>query len=209
MAKDRRLAVFDRDRMKRRRRTLGLSQDTVAERTTYKQHDISKIETGESGVSGEGAADIAAALYNDDATTPLGWLWGIEPLAAPAQAAVDPTVTMEQIAEAGPGVEALGEVIPGQYAWVPVRGDSMDPHILEGDDVRIDKTLRNPDTGFVVAMLNGRVVVKRAAHHRDGSYGLRGANGRILPGIPAIAYKVVELRRDLSRGAADSLACCC
>lgn len=90
-------------------------------------------------------------------------------------------------ASAGPGAFVDGEIVlgaaaldpalaaqlglvEGQAAIVRVRGDSMEPGLIDGDLIVVDRARRTPDArgGVFVLRIEDAVMVKRIRRTRDG-----------------------------------------
>ena len=59
---------------------------------------------------------------------------------------------------------------PGKASVIRVRGDSMAPGLLDGDDLLVDEAKRTPDArgGVFVLLLDGELFVKRVRKGRRG-----------------------------------------
>jgi len=94
---------------------------------------------------------------------------------------------LDVAASAGPGAFVDGEVmlgaaaldpalaarlglVEGQSAIVRVRGDSMEPGLIDGDLIVVDRARRSPDArgGVFVVRIDDAVMVKRVTRGRDG-----------------------------------------
>ena len=77
---------------------------------------------------------------------------------------------------------------------VHVRGDSMEPEIMDGDALLVDLDVEPQPGRYVVATIGDRALVKRL-RLRKGRLVLQSASGAILSGEPEIVGVVREIRR--------------
>lgn len=123
---------------------------------------------------------------------------------------------LDVAASAGPGTWVDGEVMlgagsldpvladrlrlkPGQASIVRVRGDSMEPGLVDGDLIIVDQAQRAPDRrgGLFVLRVDGAVMVKRV---RGGPSGMvvtsdNPAAPPVPPGLREVIGRVVWLMR--------------
>lgn len=114
---------------------------------------------------------------------------------------------VEQLAAAGEGQVAVDYVaMPPQRAAgrniiaLVVRGDSMEPEIMDGDYIVMDTDATARDGDTVVASVGDSVVVKQLRRKSD-HFVLSGHNGKVIAVEDAtIAGVVIQIVRDVPRG---------
>lgn len=207
------------ERMKARRKELGLSAETIAERLGVSPATIYRYENGYiEKLPVDRLVPIAEAL----STTPaylMGWdeTTNISPVTISRQVrrinvlgsvpAGIPTEAVEDIID---WEELPEEMFSGgrEYFGLKVSGDSMFPDILDGDIVIIHKTPVCESGSVAVVYINGYdATLKQVKFGIDGSITLTPRNPNYPPRtyspkevaeLPVmIAGVVVELRRKL------------
>ncbi len=209
---DRSQSGFHGERLRAARLRRGWTQVNLADQIggMYDQSQISALERERVGPVMWKARVLAETLG-----VSVDWLMGADtepwypsnPTAASqlghaeaTQDAFAPEITIEQLAAAGPGEQALSEYTgDARYVRLQVTGDSMESAgIADGDWLIFDRQKQWPNGEIVVAALDGRVYVKWGRRLGDETYALfREPGGERLPGIPSQAYKVVQVRRNL------------
>ena len=178
-----------------------MTQTALSRISGISQPTISDIENERHTPTALVAGDLAKALQLS-----VDYLVGLTDIARPLGAADTntpyhadtPVLAIEQFASAGPGADALDEHVgQARYIQMQVHGDSMGDDIRDGDWVVFDRQREWPDSGFVVAVIEDKVYVKRAARRRGGAYALRDAQRHLVPGEVSTAFRVVQIRRDV------------
>lgn len=192
------------DKIRKRRKELGLSQEQLALRVGYgTKGAIANIENGHRAPPRDHIPALSAALG-----IPLAeFFHGTVPGPHPGPAAMvpvfssvhagDPTTAVEDVI----GYELVDGSAPDVYA-LRVKGDSMSPQILEGDVLIVQKQSTADSGDIVIALLGDEACVKKMTVTDEGVLllPLNPAYSPIfLPGGSggAIIGKVIELRRKM------------
>jgi len=136
--------------------------------------------------------------------------FGVDEVALGAEPGRQPFLLprLDVAASAGPGAFVDGEVMlgaaaidpalatklglrDGQAAIVRVRGDSMEPGLIDGDLIVVDRARRTPDAQprVYVLRIDDAVMVKRVARHRGGL--TIGSDNPAAPPVPDGAVEVI------------------
>lgn len=213
------------ERIKQRRKALGLSVDAIAEKIGVNRATIYRYESDEiKNMGTETLVPLAKVLH----TTPA-WLMGWTEDDGP-RSKVQPVPLSQSVPEAGMRIPVFGTVragipldaitdildyeeIPqemaaqGEYFGLRVKGDSMLPDIREGDIVivRQQPDVENGDTAIV--LINGDEATVKRVMKSSSALTLIPANSQYAPmaysmldvvSMPVkILGKVVEIRRRL------------
>lgn len=193
------------ERIKKRRKELGLSQGELAQLLGYKSRSsINKIEKGINDISQSQIKRFANALN----TTPaflMGWednantgipILGSVPAGIPIEAVQDII-----------GYEELSPKYKNNdnYFALQIKGDSMFPYIYDKDVVIVHKTAEVNSGDIVIAMVNGYEATCKKLKKMDSGLMLLPNNQDYEPmfynvddikNLPVnILGKVIEIRR--------------
>lgn len=196
------------ERIKNRRKELGLSAEAVAERLgvspatiyRYEKKDIKKFPS-----------DILEPLAEVLHTTPM-YLLGIEENSENKNKYLVPVLGTVR---AGLPIEAVETIIDyeeisedmakqGEFFALQIKGDSMEPRICEGDVVIVRKQSDVDSGDTAIVLVNGEeATIKKIQKFDDGinlvpgnpSYDVRTYTNEQIESLPVqILGKVVELR---------------
>ena len=192
-------------RIKKRRETLGLTQQELANRMGYKSKStINKIEMGKNDVSQSGVTKFAKAL-NTSVAYLMGWdnsstnksavsinVLGRVAAGTPLDAIIDTEEITEELASTG------------SFFGLQIKGDSMEPRICDGDVVIVRQQSDAESGDIVIAMVNGDDAVCKRLKKYAGGIALISLNTKYEPMMFSeaeieskpvkILGKVVELR---------------
>ena len=204
------------------RKAAGMAQVelAVAIGDRYNQQMISHVENGRSGLLVDGLVQVAKIfrvstdylLGLTDDPTPAADLSNLD--ASLVDSGTRYIEVQEVAADAGGGIPRWDETVTGhlafQQSWLMkhnihpesatvmrVRGDSMEPTLLEDDSILVDtsRTAKREGYIFVVMLLGPGVVVKRAARDDSGEWVLASDNPAWDPiSWPQDALTVGEVR---------------
>ncbi len=196
------------ERIKNRRKELGLSAEAVAERLgvspatiyRYEKKDIKKFPS-----------DILEPLAEVLHTTPM-YLLGIEENSENKNKYLVPVLGTVR---AGLPIEAVETIIDyeeisedmakqGEFFALQIKGDSMEPRICEGDVVIVRKQSDVDSGDTAIVLVNGEEATIKKIQKFDGginlvpgnpSYDVRTYTNEQIESLPVqILGKVVELR---------------
>lgn len=196
------------ERIKKRRKELGLSAEAVAERLgvspatiyRYEKKDIKKFPS-----------DILEPLAEVLHTTPM-YLLGIEENSENKNKYLVPVLGTVR---AGLPIEAVETIIDyeeisedmakqGEFFALQIKGDSMEPRICEGDVVIVRKQSDVDSGDIAIVLVNGEEATIKKIQKFDGginlvpgnpSYDVRTYTNEQIESLPVqILGKVVELR---------------
>lgn len=195
-------------RIKKRRETLGLTQQELANRMGYKSKStINKIEMGKNDVSQSGVTKFAKAL-NTSVAYLMGWDNSSTNKSAVSinvlgrVAAGTPLDAIEYVIDTEEITEELAST--GSFFGLQIKGDSMEPRICDGDVVIVRQQSDAESGDIVIAMVNGDDAVCKKLKKYDGGIALISLNTKYEPMMFSeeeikhkpvkILGKVVELR---------------
>lgn len=177
-------------RIKRRRISLGLTQEQLAEKVGYTSNSsINKIENGQVDLPQTKIAAIADALY----TTPVDLIWDTPSESFPVSMNENLRPVYASIV-AGVPMEAQTDIIeevpierpnPERYFGIKVNGTSMIDAGVPDGCIAIFRSQQNADNGQIVAAcLNGETTLKHFTQFGETIY--------LLPANPAFDPIVVK-----------------
>ena len=199
------------ERIKNRREELGLSQEDVAKRLGYKSRSsVNKIEMAR--IIPAKKIDKMASILDCSPGYLMGWMEDEQKSNIHIKGVKIPV--LGRVA-AGIPIEATEEILDweeipermakgGEYFGLKIKGDSMEPRIMNGDTVIVRKQDDADDGDVVIALINGDDGVCKRLRKYPGSIGLISNNPAYAPMIftaeeqaskpVRIIGKVVELR---------------
>lgn len=189
-------------RVRARRRELGMTQGELAEKLGYKTRSaIAKIESGENDVSQIKVRAFADALKTDV----LYLMGGLKPQSD--LILLDPmkirSVPVFESVSAGFGAYASSEIVDymplfiesdyeaDETICIKVRGDSMFPKIENGDVVQVHKQSIVDSGQIAVILLNGDEGLVKKVKYGDGWVELHSIN----PMYPVQRFEGGEIER--------------
>lgn len=158
------------ERIKLRREELRLSQEELAQRLGYRSRSsINKIESGENDIPQTKIKAFALALQ----TTPaylMGWNdddKNIHPDAIPATkqapilGSISAGIPLEQQEDICGYLPIPPDMQPGNYYYLDVNGDSMEPQIPDGSRVLVREDMTCQDGKVCVIQIESEFTIKR------------------------------------------------
>ena len=194
------------ERIKERREAIGLTQDELAKRIGFSDRSsVTKIEKSGDQVTLKTVEKMVAAL-----SCSVQYLMGWENMPSkavriPVLGRVAAGIPIEAIEEIV-GEEEITEVMSrqGEYFGLLIKGDSMEPRILDGDVVIVRKQSDADSGDLVIALINGEDGVCKRLMKYPESIALVSNNQKYAPLVftlkeveekpVQIIGKVVELR---------------
>lgn len=203
------------ERVKDRREELNMSQEELAHKLGYKSRSsVNKIELGLNNLTQPKIMAIAKVLR----TTPayiMGWEEEAKENAMENKIKAVRIPVLGRV-QAGLPIEAHEEILDweeiepsmaleGDYFGLQIRGDSMMPRFVEGDNVIVRQQCDADSGDIVVALINGQdATIKKLVKYDDNSIALVALNPTYQPlrfskeeiiDTPVnIIGKIVELR---------------
>ncbi len=164
------------NRMKMRRKELGLSLQDLADRSRLSKSTLQRYETGTTGkLPVEKARLIAEALK-----MPAEQLLGLETATEAAPEFSDVyNIPVYDSVSAGFGCYAdscavsvkptylTNAASSGDFLWINVKGDSMSPKIEDGDMILVRRQDSVESGSVAVVMIEDEALVKRVKYGRD------------------------------------------
>ena len=198
------------ERIKSRREELGLTQQQLADRLGYKSKSaINKIELGVNDIAQKRIVDFAKAL-----NTTIEYLFGMDKkdseekpqsVRIPVLGRIAAGIPLEMIEDIVDWEEVDAETAKqGEIFALQIKGNSMEPRIVDGDVVILHKQEDAESGDIVIATVNGdEATCKRLRKYKDGielipnnpAYApMFFTNQEILTKPVRILGKVIELR---------------
>ena len=198
------------EKIKKRREELGLTQQELADRLGYKSKSaINKIELGVNDIAQKRIVSFAKAL-----DTSLEYLLDIgqeqpsekpESIRIPVLGRIAAGIPLEMIEDIVDWEEVDAETAKqGDIFALKIKGNSMEPRIVDGDVVILHKQDDAESGDIVIATVNGdEATCKRLRKYKDGielipnnpAYApMFFTNQEILTKPVRILGKVIELR---------------
>lgn len=174
------------ERIKSRREELGLTQQQLADRLGYKSKSaINKIELGVNDIAQKRIVDFAKAL-----NTSIEFLLGMDKKDSEEKHQSVRIPVLGRIA-AGIPLEMIEDIVDweeidaktakqGEIFALQIKGNSMEPRIVDGDVVILHKQEDAESGDIVIATVNGdEATCKRLRKYKDGI--------ELIPNNPAYA----------------------
>lgn len=174
------------ERIKSRREELGLTQQQLADRLGYKSKSaINKIELGVNDIAQKRIVDFAKAL-----NTSIEYLLGMDkkdseekpqPVRIPVLGRIAAGIPLEMIEDIVDWEEVDAETAKqGEIFALQIKGNSMEPRIVDGDVVILHRQEDAESGDIVIATVNGdEATCKRLRKYKDGI--------ELIPNNPAYA----------------------
>lgn len=166
--------------IRERRIELKMSQDTLAELTGYRDRSsIAKIEKGEVDISESKIREFAKALKVSPGEL-MGWDEHNSQTEHTLQGHKGVVINVLGRVAAGIPIEATTEIIDteeipeemaktGDFFALKIKGNSMEPRIMDGDVVIVRKQDDAANGDVVIALVNGDdATCKRLRKYKDG-----------------------------------------
>lgn len=199
-------------RIKESREKIGLSQTELAEKIGVSKQNLYKYETGIITNVPSDKIEAIAAVCKVSPSFIMGWSDDSKPkrryVSVPILAYVAAGIPIEAVTDILDYEEIPDELARGgEYFGLRIKGDSMEPEIMNGDYIIVRKQEDAENGETVVVLINGNEGTCKKIQKGQNSLVLVSNNREYAPmiytreeveNLPVrIAGKVVEIRRKL------------